>query len=125
MSMTSVATVFDSGAENNDETTATVPCLGGASAALSEGYGENERREHPGVTGDGDLNPSVHAWRADNTAELTVSEPHADDTAGSVPTTLPNTGGVAPESSWILLLAIFGIAGIILGGSALLAERRR
>ena len=125
MSMTSVATVFDSGAENNDETAATVPCLGGASAALSEGYGENERREHPGVTGDGDLNPAVHAWRADTTAELTVSEPHADDTGGSVSTALPNTGGIAPQSSWILPLAIIGIAGIILGGSTLVAWRRR
>ena len=49
-----IASVFDSGSEDNDETAATVPCLGGPAAALSEGAGENERMEHPGITGDGD-----------------------------------------------------------------------
>ena len=43
----SVAMVFDSGAENNDETTDTVPCLGGEAAALSEGNGEKWATNSP------------------------------------------------------------------------------
>ena len=38
----SMALVFDSGSEDNDERFASVPCLGGASAALSEGLGEGQ-----------------------------------------------------------------------------------
>ena len=108
---TSVASVFDSGAENNDETTATVPCLGGGDAALSEGEGENVRMEHPGITGDGDLNPAIHAWRADTTAELTVSGAFGEAQIGRVAAVLPRTGGTAPSSTWILL---FGIAGSLI-----------
>ena len=125
MSMTSVAEVFDSGSENNDETAATVPCLGGADAALSEGDGENERAMHPGITGEGDLNPAVHAWRADTVAELTVSSAHGDDAIGAVPTALPNTGGAAPTNSWMLLLAIAGFAALIAGTSVIAVARRR
>ena len=67
-----VAMVFDSGAEDNDETTETVPCLGGEAAALSEGNGENGRRIHPGISGDGDLVPATHGWTEDTTAVLTL-----------------------------------------------------
>ena len=68
----SVATVFDSGAENNDETSETVPCLGGVEAGISEGVGENGRSEHPGIIGSGDLNVAIHGWNAENTALLTL-----------------------------------------------------
>ena len=43
----SQAMVFDSGAENNDETIDTVPCLGGASAGLSEGPGRKPAKRTP------------------------------------------------------------------------------
>ena len=69
-----VADVFDSGAEDNDETAATVPCLGGGDAALSEGVGEGERAMHPGIQGGADLDPAVHGWTAETTAELTLHE---------------------------------------------------
>ena len=120
-----VASVFDSGSENNDEAAATVPCLGGADAALSEGDGENERREHPGITGEGDLNPAIHAWRADATAELTVSGPYDESHIGPVPTALPSTGGTAPDANWSLLFGIVGLLGVVSGGSLVFVARRR
>ena len=68
----STALVFDSGAENNDETSATVPCLGGGPAALSEGVGEGVRAPHPGIAGTADLSQETHGWTADRTALLFV-----------------------------------------------------
>ena len=122
----STALVFDSGSENNNETAATVPCLGGVDAALSEGEGGNERREHPGITGKGDLNPAIHAWRADTTAELTISGAFAESHVGSVATELPRTGGTAPNAGWTLLFGIVGLLIVVSGGSvALIARRRR
>ena len=74
----------------------------------------------------GDLNPAIHAWRADTTEELTVSGAFDEDQIGRVATVLPRTGGTAPSSTWILL---FGIAGslIVFTGArmALVARRRR
>lgn len=67
-----IASVFDSGAENNDETTETVPCLGGPEAAFSEGPGENGRREHPGIQGGADLDPARHGWTAETTARMSL-----------------------------------------------------
>ena len=98
-----VATVFDSGAENNDETAATVPCLGGADAAFSDGPGENDRREHPGIRGDADLDPNVHGWTADKTATMSlharvnptpvpVDTPTVTPEPTAVPTTQPTEG---------------------------------
>lgn len=98
-----VATVFDSGAENNDETAATVPCLGGAEAAFSDGPGENDRREHPGIQGDADLDPNVHGWTADKTATMSlhsrvnptpvpVDTPTVTPEPTAVPTTQPTEG---------------------------------
>lgn len=120
-----IAAVFDSGSEDNDETVATVPCLGGADAALSEGVGENERMEHPGITGEGDLDLAVHAWRADTTAELSISAAIDESDVGRVPTQLPRTGGTALGANWMLLL---GLAGVMVvgtgGGVALIATRR-
>ena len=123
---TSVATVFDSGSENNDETAATVPCLGGGEAALSEGAGENERSEHPGITGEGDLNPAIHAWRADTTAELMLTSPLDDSHVGPVAPQLPNTGGLAPAANLALLLGIIGLMVVGVGsGAAMFAVARR
>ena len=120
-----IAFVFDSGSENNDETAATVPCLGGPDAALSEGFGENERMEHPGITGKGDLNPAIHAWRSDTTAELTISASIDEPDVGRVPTRLPRTGGAAPVANWLMLLGFAGLMVIGAGGGvALIATRR-
>ena len=120
-----IARVFDSGSENNDETADTVPCLGGSDAALSEGFGENQRMEHPGITGDGDLDPAIHAWRADTTAELSISTSIDETYVGRVPTRLPRTGGTTPGANWLLLL---GLAGVMLvgfgGGVAMITARR-
>ena len=87
-----IASVFDSGAENNDETTETVPCLGGPEAAFSEGPGENGRREHPGIQGGADLNPAQHGWTAETTARMSL---HAK-VAVPEPTPTPEP---APEAS--------------------------
>ena len=114
----SQAMVFDSGAENNDETADTVPCLGGASAGLSEGPGENQRSEHPGIAGTGDLQTAIHGWSADNTATLSLHnrvevtpepipvetpEPTPEPTPEVSPTPeMPDTGGEALTSNWSL-----------------------
>ncbi|MCY4527980.1 MAG: spondin domain-containing protein, partial [Chloroflexi bacterium] len=54
--------VYDAGTEANDETTATVPCLGGAAAGLSEGVGEGKGGPHPGTEGQAGLTHAQH-WR--------------------------------------------------------------
>ena len=122
-----VAEVFDSGAENNDETAATVPCLGGGDAALSEGVGEGTRAMHLGISGGADLDPDVHGWTAGTTAELTLHE--ADRSAVVAPTPpfatpkLPSTGGYTLSAMWLL---IGGLAGgfTFLGGSILIVRQR-
>ena len=122
-----VAEVFDSGAEDNDETAATVPCLGGGDAALSEGVGEGMRAMHLGISGGADLDPEVHGWTADTTAELTLHE--ADRSAVVAPTPpfatprLPSTGGYTLSAMWLL---IGGLAGgfTFLGGSILIVRQR-
>ena len=122
-----VAEVFDSGAENNDETTATVPCLGGGDAALSEGVGEGTRAMHAGISGGADLDPEVHGWTADTTAELTLHE--AGRSAVVAPTPpfatprLPSTGGYTLSTMWLL---VAGLAGgfTLLGGSILIVRQR-
>ena len=123
---TEVASVFDSGSEDNDETSATVPCLGGVDAALSEGVGEDERMEHLGISGDGDLVLAIHGWRADTTAELTISAAFDETDVGSAAAKLPRTGGGAPSVNWTLLL---GLTGVLIvgtgGGAALIAARRQ
>ncbi|MYA60925.1 MAG: hypothetical protein F4X40_10335 [Chloroflexi bacterium] len=120
-----IASVFDSGSENNDETAATVPCLGGADAGLSEGVGENERIEHPGITGVADLDPAIHAWRADATAEIRISAAFDESELGAIPTRLPRTGGAALGANWMLLLGLGGVVTLGSGwGVALVATRR-
>ena len=124
-----VADVFDSGAENNDETAATVPCLGGGDAALSEGVGEGTRAMHPGVTGGADLNPAVHGWTAETTAELTLHE--AGRSAVVVPAPpfappkLPSTGGYAPSAIWLLAVAPVGVLSLLWGSILIVRQRSR
>ena len=121
-----VAEVFDSGAEDNDETAATVPCLGGGDAALSEEVGEGTRAMHLGISGGADLDPEVHGWTADTTAELTLHEAGREVVAPTPPFAtpkLPSTGGYAPSAIWLL---IGGLAGgfTLLGGSILMIRQR-
>ena len=122
-----VAEVFDSGAENNDETTATVPCLGGGDAALSEGVGEGTRAMHLGISGGADLDPDVHGWTAGTTAELTLHEAGREvvvaPTPPFAPPKLPSTGGYAPSAIWLLALAPAGVLSL-LWGSILVARQR-
>ena len=97
-----VAEVFDSGAENNDETTATVPCLGGGDAALSEGVGEGTRAMHAGISGGADLDPEVRGWTAETTAELTLHEAGPVVVAPTPPFAtpkLPPQGGMPRQPS--------------------------
>ena len=77
----SIAAVIDSGSEANDETAATVPCLGHGPAALSEGVGENVRAPHAGIQGVGDLDPDTYGWTADATARLDIVAPSRSDAA--------------------------------------------
>ena len=74
-----IASVIDSGSESNDETAATVPCLGGE--ALSGGLGEGSRSEHAGIQGGADLDPETHGWTAETTAKLTLCNRKADQPA--------------------------------------------
>ena len=126
-----VAMVFDSGAEDNDETTDTVPCLGGESAGLSDGTGENGRQEHPGIAGIGDLTIDLHGWTANTTAVLSlhaaVDEVPAPEPAetpepempGPEPTETPieepDTGGFAFTSNWVYAAMFGGIATVVAG----------
>ena len=137
----SQAMVFDSGAENNDETTDTVPCLGGASAGLSEGPGENQRSEHPGITGVGDLQTPIHGWNPDNTAILSLHnsvevppepepvetpEPTREPTPEPTPTPeIPETGGTAPANNWVLVAILTGVAVALTGATLMRRGRPR
>ena len=76
----STALVFDSGSEDNDETSATVPCLGGGEAALSEGLGEGMRAPHTGIAGTADLSQETHGWTDNKTALLYLHGPIKMDT---------------------------------------------
>ena len=143
----SVAMVFDSGSESNDETSETVPCLGGESAALSEGNGENDRQPHPGITGVGDLVPATHGWTDTTTAVLSLHaavnaeptpEPEPEPTAEPTPVETPepeptetpieepDTGGFAFASNWVYAAMFSGLATVVAGGLiARSANRRR
>ncbi len=74
------ALVFDSGSEDNDETTDTVPCLGGGPAALSEGLGEGMRMPHAGIVGGADLSVETHGWSEGEVASLWVHGPVNENT---------------------------------------------
>ena len=140
-----VAKVFDSGSEDNLETSTTVPCLGGEAAGLSDGTGENGRQEHPGIAGVGDLTIDLHGWTADTTAVLTLHgaveetprpetvetpEPEPIETPEPDPTETPieepDTGGFGFASNWVYA-AMFGGVVMVVAGSwiARNANRRR
>ena len=142
----SVAMVFDSGSENNDETSETVPCLGGESAALSEGNGENDRQPHPGITGIGDLVPATHGWTDTTTAVLSLHaavkaeptpEPAPEPTAEPTPVETPepeptetpieepDTGGFAFASNWVYAAMFSGLATVVAGGLIARSVNRR
>ena len=133
-----VAAVIDSGSEANDETAATVPCLGGGPAAFSPGLGEGSRSVHAGITGGADLDPVQHGWTAETTARVSIHEPGRSQVLAPPPIpvsrpvpaipegpapSLPVTGGYTPPAGWI---AAAGLAGALLlvSGSMLVARQR-
>ena len=140
-STSSVAKVFDSGAENNDETSVTVPCLGGASAGLSEETGENQRSEHPGIAGTGDLQAAVHGWSDDTTAVLSLHD-RVEVTPAPIPTETPvpipepsveptqapeepETGGRTLAVNAVLIAMLAGILAAMAGSLMLWRGPRR
>ena len=139
-----VAAVIDSGSEINDETAATVPCLGGGPAAFSPGVGEGSRSMHAGITGGADLDPALHGWTAETTARVSIHEPGRivdlspppipivaiatpTPAAVTVPAgpdpALPETGGYTPFVGWILAAGLAGSL-LVLSGSVLVARQR-
>ena len=133
-----VAAVIDSGSEANDETAATVPCLGGGPAAFSPGLGEGSRSVHAGITGGADLDPVQHGWTAETTARVSIHEPGRSQVLAPPPVpvsrpvpaipegpapSLPVTGGYTPPAGWI---AAAGLAGalFLVSGSMLVARQR-
>ena len=136
-----VAAVIDAGSEDNDETAATVPCLGGGPAAFSPGLGEGSRSIHAGITGGADLDPAQHGWTAETTARVSIHEPGRVQaltpppipeqvaptqppvtTTGPAPS-LPVTGGYTPPVGWIVAAGLAG-ALLLVSGSMLVARQR-
>ena len=139
MEAATVAAVIDSGSEDNDETAATVPCLGGGPAAFSPGLGEGSRSIHAGITGGADLDPVQHGWTAETTARVTIHEPGRSQVLAPppVPVTrpvpavpdssapaLPVTGGYTPTFGLILAAGLAGVL-LVLSGSMMLVARQR
>lgn len=143
-SASAVAKVFDSGAENNSETSTTVPCLGGETAGISDGTGENSRQEHPGIAGIGDLTIDLHGWTADATAvlslhaavdEASAPEPTAEPVPAETPEPEPEptetpikdpeTGGFAFASNLIYAAMFGGVAMVVAGGWVARSTNRR
>ena len=59
---------YDAGAEANDESASSVPCLG------AHGVGPDEARnirKHPGIRGGADLSPARHGWGS-SAAQVTI-----------------------------------------------------
>ena len=117
-----LAQVFDSGAENNDETTDTVPCLGGGPAAFSDGFGENVRALHPGISGGADLSPETHGWTAETTASVSIgAHPDEAQVAPSLPAdelpAPPATGDYVPSQYWVFLLGAIGLLVALVGAA--------
>ncbi|MCY4529954.1 MAG: hypothetical protein OXD46_13100, partial [Chloroflexi bacterium] len=135
------AQVFDSGSEANDETAATIPCLGGAEAALSEGLGEGERSIHAGIVGNADLSKETHGWTDATTAQLTLhaatlsvdespepAPPATDDTpmVDELPEPAPPvTGDIAPGGVVLLAMGVGGVVLVVVGEGFILMSRRR
>ena len=108
-----IGEVFDAGSENNDETTATVPCLGMVAAALSAGDGEGSKAAHPGITGEADLDLNVHSWHSDGTIAVSVGGDPLP------PQKLPSVGGYSPTGLSLLFTGIAGLALLLLGAPAI------
>ncbi len=135
------AQVFDSGSEANDETAATIPCLGGAEAALSEGLGEGERSLHAGIVGNADLSRETHGWTDATTARLTLhaATPSVDETPEPAPPATddtpvvdelpepapPVTGDIAPGGVVLLAMGVGGVVLVVVGEGFILMSRRR
>ncbi len=126
------ALVFDSGSETNDETMATVPCLGGGEAALSEGLGEGMRSLHAGIVGMNDLSKETHGWTADATALLTLQAvPPADEETNSIEESPapepapPVTGDYSPGGALLLATGIIGAITVSFGAFLFIGPRRR
>ena len=132
-----IATIYDSGSESNDETRETVLCLGGAVAGVSDGYAENMRAEHKGITGNADLSRATHGWKDDSTVRVLIHETGRATVITPVPPTatpppsptpeptpeIPETGGTAPPSSWLALLVVIGLLTSLAGISTIYRHR--
>ena len=138
-----VAAVIDSGSENNDETAATVPCLGGGPAAFSPGLGEGSRSIHAGISGGADLDTLQHGWTSEATARVSIHEPgrlqvlipppvpieviaRPTPVAAAdpgLPPSLPVTGGYTLFIGWVMAAGLAG-ALLVLSGSMLVAWQR-
>ena len=118
----STALVFDSGSETNDETMATIPCLGGPDAALSEGLGEGTRSPHAGIVGNADLSKETHGWTDAGTARMTLHAAEVDEIPEPAP---PATGDVAPGGVVLLAMGVGGLVLVVVGEGFILISRRR
>ncbi len=145
VSSEAMGTMNDSGSENNHETLATVPCLGGEMAGISEGRGELNVNKHPGITGIGDLSVANHNWTDDSTVRIRIHYPGkitvvdfskiptSTPTPSSVPTVNPDgtdnevedpdTGGSAPSAAVTLIMLLAGI-GLLFAGRHLIVIRK-
>ena len=119
----STALVFDSGSETNDETMATIPCLGGPEAALSEGLGEGTRSPHAGIVGNADLSKETHGWTdSEGTARMTLFAAEVDEMPEPAP---PATGDMAPGGVVLLAMGVGGLVLVVVGEGFILLSRRR
>ena len=119
----STALVFDSGSETNDETMATIPCLGGPEAALSEGLGEGTRSPHAGIVGNADLSKETHGWTdSHGTARMTLFAAEVDEMPEPAP---PATGDMAPGGVVLLAMGVGGLVLVVVGEGFILLSRRR
>ena len=82
---------------------------------------------HAGISGGADLDPEVHGWTDETTAELTLHEEGRSAVVAPTPPfatpKLPSTGGAAPSAIWLLVAGIAG-ALTMLSGSIVVARQR-
>ena len=126
------ALVFDSGAEFNEELAATVPCLGGGPAAISEGLSEGTRSVHPGISGVADLSQETHGWTSETTALLFIhgpvleeEEPAPAPAPDPEPVEPPATGDFAASGTPLLIVGLIGMLTAVAGIATIFGDRRR
>ncbi len=126
------ALVFDSGAEFNEELAATVPCLGGGPAAISEGLSEGSRSVHPGISGVADLSQEIHGWTSETTALLFIHGPVQEEPAPApapIPepeaAELPATGDFAASGTPLLIVGLIGMLTATAGFATIFGGLRR